>query len=72
MEATPEVRGSVFKPGLVLLPSEDPFLSDTGAANAARQAGASIEKLEGIGHWWMLQDPAQGARVLESFCPSLN
>ena len=60
------------KPGLVIVPSEDPFLSDTGATNAARQAGASIEKLAGIGHWWMLQDPAQGARVIESFWSSLS
>jgi pimeloyl-ACP methyl ester carboxylesterase len=60
------------KPGLVLVPSEDPFLSDSGATNAARQARAAIEKLEGIGHWWMLQDPARGARVLESFWSSLS
>lgn len=60
------------KPGLVLIPSEDPFLSAEGAAAGARRAGAKVEKLEGIGHWWMLQDPARGAEVLESFWSSLG
>ncbi len=60
------------KPGLVLVPSEDPFLSGVGATIAARQAGASLEELEGIGHWWMLQDPARGAAALESFWSTLD
>jgi pimeloyl-ACP methyl ester carboxylesterase len=60
------------KPGLVLIPSEDPFLSTGGAETAAGRTGASLRRLEGIGHWWMLQDPAQGAQVLESFWASLN
>ena len=62
----------VPKPGLVIIPSDDPFLSADGAATSARRAGASVKKLEGIGHWWMLQDPARGARVLESFWSSLD
>jgi len=59
------------KPGLVLVPSEDPFLSDVGAVKSAHRSGASLEKLEGIGHWWMLQDPARGAQALESFWSTL-
>jgi len=31
-----------------------------------------VETLEGIGHWWMLQDPARGAGVLEAFWSSLD
>jgi pimeloyl-ACP methyl ester carboxylesterase len=60
------------KPGLVLVPSEDPLLSDVSATKSAHRAGASLQKLEGIGHWWMLQDPARGARALESFWSTLG
>ena len=52
-------------PGLVLVPSEDPFLSDEGARLGAGNAGAATADLTGLGHWWMLQDPKQGAAVLE-------
>ncbi len=67
----PDFR-DIPKPGLVLVPSEDPFLSADGAAVSARRAGAALETLEGIGHWWMLQDPARAAQVLESFWSSLD
>jgi len=53
--------------GRVLIPSQDTFLNpDTSRAGAAR-AGASVTELDGLGHWWMLQDPARGAAVLEEF-----
>ena len=29
-------------------------------------------KIAGLGHWWMLQDPAQGAAMLEMFWASLD
>ena len=58
------------KPGLVLVPSEDQFLSDAGARLGARQAGAAVADLAGLGHWWMLQDPEKGAAVLEEFWSS--
>lgn len=59
------------KPGLVLLPTEDPFLSHEGAKRGAERAGARTAELEGLGHWWMLQDPARGAAELETFWASL-
>src|ERR1019366_1360029 len=67
----PDFR-DIPKPGVVLVPTEDPFLSSDGAATSARQSGASLEKLEGIGHWWMLQDPVRGSQVLETFWSSLD
>jgi hypothetical protein len=30
-----------------------------------------VAELAGVGHWWMLQDPARGAAVLEEFWASL-
>jgi len=61
----------VPKPGLVIVPSDDAFLNADGARRSGKRAGARIEELEGVGHWWMLQDPARGARVLEQFWSSV-
>jgi pimeloyl-ACP methyl ester carboxylesterase len=55
-------------PGRVLLPGDDPFLLQSDLArNSAARAGATVVELDGLGHWWMLQDPARGAAVLEEF-----
>jgi pimeloyl-ACP methyl ester carboxylesterase len=54
-------------PGLSILATEDPFgVAGTGASGA-QAAGAQTATLEGLGHWWMLQDPAAGAAMLETF-----
>ena len=58
---------AVPAPGLVLIPGEDPFLSAAPAARAAARAGAETVALDGLGHWWMLQDPARTAAVLREF-----
>jgi hypothetical protein len=38
---------------------------------AAERAGARVVALEGLGHWWMVQDPRRAADVLEEFWASL-
>jgi pimeloyl-ACP methyl ester carboxylesterase len=58
-------------PGLVLVPSEDPFLDADSARAGAKRTGASVAELDGVGHWWMLQDPTAGARALEAFWKTL-
>ena len=58
-------------PGLVVVPSDDMFLSPEGARVAAQRAGAKVAELEGLGHWWMLQDPARGAAMLGDFWSSV-
>jgi pimeloyl-ACP methyl ester carboxylesterase len=58
---------AIDRPGLVVVPTGDPFLSADGARRAAARAGARIEALEGVGHWWMLQDPAAAAALLSAF-----
>jgi pimeloyl-ACP methyl ester carboxylesterase len=67
----PDFR-NIPAPGMVVLPSEDPFLSAEGARRAADGAGATVAELDGVGHWWMLQDPARGAGTLESFWASID
>jgi pimeloyl-ACP methyl ester carboxylesterase len=63
-----DAEAASARPGLVVAPTEDPF---TGGHDLARRVaermGASHEPLDGLGHWWMLGDPARGARVLEEF-----
>jgi hypothetical protein len=58
--------------GLALLPSDDPFLLVSSARAGAGRAGAKIAELAGLGHWWMLQDPARGADVLQDFWTSVS
>ena len=58
-------------PGLVIIPSEDPFLSAASATKAAARAHAKTADLDGAGHWWMLQDPARAATVLREFWATL-
>jgi pimeloyl-ACP methyl ester carboxylesterase len=59
-------------PGLVIIPSEDPFLSAASATKAAARASAKTAALDGLGHWWMLQDPIRAATVLREFWTTLT
>jgi len=59
-------------PGGVIIPSEDPFLSANGARLGAQRSGATVTELNGIGHWWMLQDPVTSAAALEAFWADLD
>jgi pimeloyl-ACP methyl ester carboxylesterase len=60
------------RPGLVLVPTDDPYTGGEQRARwAAERAGARVAVLPGLGHWWMLQDPAAGARALVEFWSSL-
>jgi len=60
------------KPGLVIIPSDDPFLASELATNGAKRAGASTANLDGVGHWWMLQDPVRAATTLEDFWATVS
>jgi hypothetical protein len=55
----------------VIIPSADPFLNMASATRAAARAGARTAALDGLGHWWMLQDPARAATVLREFWATL-
>lgn len=69
-EWAPDFAG-IDAAGLVVVPADDPFLAPDGARRAAARAGAGVVELDGLGHWWMLQDPARGAATLEAFWSSL-
>lgn len=66
------LEAAARRPGLVLIPTEDGY---TGGEERARwsagKAGAEVAVLPGLGHWWMLQDPAAGAAALEKFWSSI-
>ncbi|HEV7423112.1 MAG TPA: alpha/beta hydrolase [Mycobacterium sp.] len=56
------------RPGLALLPTEDGFVgSDEQRRRAGARAGARVVTLDGLGHWWMTQDPSGTARLLVEF-----
>ena len=55
-------------PGLSVAATEDPYTGgETLALACAERAGARTYRLEGLGHWWMVQDPARGAAMLTEF-----
>ena len=63
-----DLESAAARTGLALLPTEDHFVgSDEQRRRAAARAGARVEVLDGLGHWWMTQDPALAARVLVDF-----
>jgi hypothetical protein len=45
--------------------------TDEQRRRAAARAGARVEVLDGLGHWWMTRDPERGAAVLTRFWASL-
>lgn len=61
------------RPGLSLLATEDPYIGSAEVRRrAAERAGARTEVLEGLGHWWMVQDPERAAEVLTLFWESVG
>jgi pimeloyl-ACP methyl ester carboxylesterase len=61
------------RPGLALLPTEDHVVGTVEQRRrAARRAGARVEPLDGLGHWWMTHEGGPGARVLIGFWASLD
>lgn len=60
------------RPGLCLIPTEDDFVGTTAQRHeAAGTAGARTQVLDGRGHWWMVEDPAGAADVLQDFWHAL-
>ena len=61
------------RPGLVISPTDDDTTgSEQSRRRVAKLAGAEVAVLAGVGHWWMVQDPPQGARALTEFWSRLS
>lgn len=63
-----DLEKAAARPGLALVPSEDHMVgTEEQRHRSAARAGARVEVLAGLGHWWMTQDPERGAAVLDRF-----
>jgi pimeloyl-ACP methyl ester carboxylesterase len=61
------------KPGLAVIATEDFYCGgETLARRSAGRAGATVAVLQGAGHWWMCQQPKQGAEAINAFLAKLN
>jgi len=59
------LRGTDQRPGLVIIPSEDPYTGTPEmCAAVANTLGADTVTLEGLGHWWMFDGATVGADAL--------
>jgi pimeloyl-ACP methyl ester carboxylesterase len=72
-DAGRELDKAAARPGLSILATEDTYVgSEMIRRRAAERAGAHTEVLDGLGHWWMVQDPARGAAALTRFWETLD
>jgi pimeloyl-ACP methyl ester carboxylesterase len=63
-----QLPGAAARPGLVLVPTGDIYTGGDARHRAvAQRTGAQVVVLEGVGHWWLLQDPAPAAAALTAF-----
>ena len=61
------------KTGLAIIATEDFYVGgETLARRSAERAGAKVAVLEGTGHWWMCQQPKQGADAINTFLANLD
>jgi pimeloyl-ACP methyl ester carboxylesterase len=66
-------KNAAARPGLSILATEDTYVGSVAIRRrAAERAGAHTEVLDGLGHWWMMEDPARGAAALTRFWETLG
>lgn len=71
-DAGRQLEAAGARPGLALLATEDGFMGSLELRRrSAARAGARTELLDGLGHWWMTEDPEQAAELLTRFWDSL-
>jgi len=72
-EAGRALENAAARPGLSILATEDTYVGSVAIRRrAAERAGAHTEVLDGLGHWWMMEDPARGAAALTRFWETLG
>jgi pimeloyl-ACP methyl ester carboxylesterase len=53
---------------LILIAAEDTYTGgEIMATRTAQRWGSEVAILEGLGHWWMMQDPERSAAALNAF-----
>jgi pimeloyl-ACP methyl ester carboxylesterase len=70
-----DLEKAAAKPGLSLIATGDQFGAAHGQdlhRRSAGRAGARVVELEGLGHWWMLQDPKRGAEAIGTFLAEVS
>jgi pimeloyl-ACP methyl ester carboxylesterase len=68
-----ELARAERRPALVIIATEDPYVGgEVLGRRSAERFGADVAVLDGLGHWWMLENPARGAAVLSKFFASLE
>lgn len=64
---------AAIRPGLAIIATEDHYCGgEELARRAAESASATIAVLKGAGHWWMCQQPRQGAEAINAFLSRFN
>ncbi len=64
---------AAVNPGLVVIATEDHYTGGEALARrTAERANAEVAMLEGLGHWWMCEDPARGAEMLSNWLQSVE
>jgi pimeloyl-ACP methyl ester carboxylesterase len=64
--------GRTTAPGMVIEAAADPFGDAGQAGDVAGMLGARVGVLDGLGHWWQLQDPAASAALLSDFWDTIE
>ncbi|MEM7215246.1 MAG: alpha/beta hydrolase [Pseudomonadota bacterium] len=67
------LENAASNPGLAIIATEDIYAGgETLARRAAQRANADVSVFEGLGHWWMCQDPEPVAQAVNSFLKNLG
>ncbi len=73
LEAGRHLEVAAARPGLAVWATGDELMgTEEMRRRSADRAGARSVVLEGSGHWWMLEELARGARVLNDFWAGLS
>lgn len=66
-----DIARAALRPGLAILATADTMVgTDEQRHQSAARAGAQVEVLQELGHWWMVEDPLRGAAALSTFWKS--
>ena len=57
----------ITRPALIIWSRDDPYVAPVFAERLAERVRGELVLLEGCGHWWPLERPAEAATALERF-----